>query len=73
MYKDLKTLHPSGIRTRDLLFWRDDHYATPPGQIYETFTYVTPGNSFVLSATIGQLRKPVDPIFQTNNLIVSTS
>jgi hypothetical protein len=22
MYKDLKTLRPGGIRTRDLLFWR---------------------------------------------------
>jgi hypothetical protein len=33
MYNDLKTLHPGGIRTRDLLFWCgcDDHYANPPG------------------------------------------
>jgi hypothetical protein len=30
VYKDLKTLHPDGIRTRDVLF--DGHYVKPPGQ-----------------------------------------
>jgi hypothetical protein len=35
VYKALKTLHPNGIRTRDLLFGLDDHYATPPGLTVE--------------------------------------
>jgi hypothetical protein len=43
MYKFLQTLHPGGIRTRDLFCsvgGRGDHYATPPGHLLQVFAYL---------------------------------
>jgi hypothetical protein len=61
MYKFLKTLHPGGIRTRDLLFvgGRDDHY----------LCYTTIYLDFLLESTCCEIKGV--PVFSGANPAIS--